>query len=273
MVGSEARRLKIGDARPRLHRPLHRVLQREVAVAGIILALGGCANDYPPDRVPPVPSAQAAPALYRPSLDANYTIGPSDHLLIQSFYYPNLKQPVTVRSDGRVSLLLVGDVMVAGKTPHQLAEELAKDYRQFLKDVDLTVMVTKSAGLAVYVTGSVERPQMIPLNGELTLLQSIAQAGGFLSTANKRQVLILRQMPDGRYHTLQANTELALNNTSGEIYLRRHDIVYVPKTEIAKVDQFVDQYINQIIPHSVNTVFNYTINSQTGGAAVINSGH
>jgi hypothetical protein len=93
-----------------------------------------------------------------------------------------------------------------------------------------------------------------------------------LPTGNKQQVLIIRQTGDGHYRTLQANAEQVLRNEAGEIYLRRHDIVYVPKTEIAKVDQFVDQYINQIIPRSVNAVFGYQgISGGGGGTSVINS--
>lgn len=236
-----------------------------------MLVLGGCANDYPPELVPPVSSESAAPEP-RPAPEASYTIAPSDSLLINSYYHPELKQPVTVQTDGRVSLLLVGVVTAAGKTPRQLAEELTRGYRKFLENADLTVTVSESAGLSVYVGGEVARPSAMPIKGELTLLQGITQAGGFLGGANRQQVLIVRQTAGGHYRTLQANAEQVLRNEAGDIQLKRHDVVYVPKSAIAKVDQFVDQYINQIIPHSVNTVlgFNYQIGGAGGGTTVIN---
>jgi len=70
-------------------------------------------------------------------------------------------------------------------------------------------------------------------------------------------VLIIRRTPDGRYRTLQQNVDAVLTNKSGELYLLPHDIVYVPKSHIARVDQFVDQFINSIIPHSITGIFGY----------------
>jgi hypothetical protein len=56
------------------------------------------------------------------------------------------------------------------------------------------------------------------------------------------------------------NVESVLNNKAGEVYLRPRDIVYVPKTWIAKTDQMVDQYVNQIVPRSLGVGFGYSLN-------------
>lgn len=226
-------------------------------IVSVAAVLSGCSNPYPPDLVPPAQSEDAAPELYRPALDSNYTIGPDDGLLVQSYYDAGLKQPVLVRPDGRVSLLLIGEVMAAGKTPTQLADELGHMYAKQLDRPDITVSVTSSASMVVYVGGDVTKPAQLPIKGQLTLLQSIDEAGGFLNSANKEQVLVLRKTPDGRYRTLQVNVENVLKNQSAELYLQRHDIIFVPKTQIARVDQFVDQYINSIIPHAITGVFGY----------------
>ena len=246
-------------------------MQRKILFAAT-LALGAC-TDYPPDLVPPVPSESAAPEFYRPTPTASYTIAAGDSLLITSYYHPELKQPVTIQPDGLVSLLLIGEVTAAGKTPRQLAGELTRAYSKFLNDAELTVTLSESPGLSVYVGGEVAKPAILPIKGELTLLQSITQAGGFLATANKEQVLIVRQTADNRYRALQVNPEKVLRNEAAEIYLRRHDVVYVPKSAIAQVDQFVDQYINQVIPRSVGTAFgfSYQLNSAGGGTTTINA--
>jgi hypothetical protein len=60
-----------------------------------------------------------------------------------------------------------------------------------------------------------------------------------------------------------------LNNKASDIYLKRHDIVYVPKTPIAKADEFVDQYINQIIPRAVLLNFGYTLLNPVGGTTAV----
>jgi protein involved in polysaccharide export with SLBB domain len=241
------------------------VLQRAVLL-GLTLIVAACANDYPPDLVPPIPSESAAPELYRSEPEASYAIAPGDSVSIASYYHPELKQSMTIQPDGRVSLLLVGEVTAAGKTPRQLGTELTRAYAKFLNDAEITVTLSESAGLLVYVGGEVAKPAMLPIKDELTLSQSIAEAGGFLPSANKEQVLIVRQTADGRHRTLQANAEQVLSNEAGEIYLRRHDVVYVPKSQIAKVDQFVDQYINQVIPRSVQTAFAFAYQLPSGQA-------
>jgi protein involved in polysaccharide export with SLBB domain len=235
-------------------------LIRLMAVAAVGLSTGAC-ESYPPDRVPLLASQSAgsepAGSQSPPTTAPKYKIGPGDELLINSFYHSELKQPATVQSDGRISLLLVGSAMAAGKTPEQMGRELTRGYSKFLENADVTVTLTGSAALAVYVGGDVAKPSVVPIKGELSVLQSITAAGGFLGTANREQVLILRQAQDGHFQTFQANPSLVLRNEAPEMYLRQHDIVYVPRTAIAQVDQFVDQYINQIIPRSINTTFGF----------------
>jgi hypothetical protein len=139
----------------------------------------------------------------------------------------------------------------AGKTPRQLGGQLTRAYSKYLNNAQVTVTLSEIAGLDVYVGGEVGKPSMLPIPGELTLSQSIAEAGGFLRGANTEQVLIIRRTGNGHYHTLQANVEKVLSNEAAEVYLRPHDIVYVPKTKIALADKFVEEYINEIVPHAV----------------------
>jgi polysaccharide biosynthesis/export protein len=233
--------------------------------------LGGCANAYPPELVPQVPSRGVAPEFYRPEPQTDYKVAVGDKLSISSYYHPDLKQTVTVQPDGQVPLLLIGSVVAAGKSPQRLSDELTKGYSKYVENAEITVAVAESASLAVYVGGQVKNPSLVPIRGELTLLQSITEAGGFLTTADESQVLIVRQMPDSRHWTLQANVEKVLRNESGEIYLRPHDIVYVPKSEIAKVDEFIDQHLSQVVPRWLIAVFglSYQLNSGIGGPTVV----
>src|SRR5438876_823983 len=83
------------------------------------------------------------------------------------------------------------------------------------------------------VGGEVKSPSIETMKGSLTLLQSILQAGGFLPSANKQQILVLRQARDGKFRAFQHDISKVLQNQEGEIYLRRRDIVYVPKSQIA----------------------------------------
>jgi polysaccharide biosynthesis/export protein len=220
------------------------------------LITAACA-DY--TEVPPVPSLSAAPEIYLPDQPKSYVIAPGDNAVINSYYHPELKQTVTIQPDGKVSLLLVGEVTAAGKTAPQLASELTRAYGKYLNDAKLTVTLTSTADQAIYVGGEVTKPTVLSIKGELTVTQAIAEAGGFVPTSNREQVLILRQTPDGHYRTMQANPDLILRNEADEIYLRRHDVVFVPKTQIAKIDVFVDQYFSQILPRWLGVGFGYSL--------------
>jgi polysaccharide export outer membrane protein len=245
-------------------------LLKWVLLLGVALTLGSCA-DYPTDAIPLVPSKASAPEFYRPAPAASTTITLGDKLNVSSYFHPDLKQSVTVQPDGRVSLLLVGTVTAVNKTPERFAKELVRAYAKYVENAEITVNVEESAARAVYVGGEVAKPTILPIRGELTLLQSITQAGGFLSTANKEQVLIVRQTADGGYRTLQANADQVLHNEADELYLRQHDVVFVPKTAIAKVDQFVDQYIGQVVPRWVVSTFGfgYTLNGLNAATPTI----
>jgi len=203
-------------------------------------------------------------SMFRPDLEDKYRIGPGDALLINSYLEPSLKQQVIVQPDGQISLLLLGDVMAAGKTTNELRQQLSTAYNKAIPRADIAVAVSEIANQTVYVGGEVKQPSMQPARGKISLLSAIIAAGGFTPGANREQVLVLRAGADGRIRAVQHNVIAMLNNQAEEIYLRRHDIVYVPKSQIAKVDQFVDQYINQLIPRPTQLLFGYQFINQTG---------
>jgi protein involved in polysaccharide export with SLBB domain len=236
-----------------------------------MLCLGGCASSsYPTTLVPVVPDRTAAPELYRPIVEPEYRISVGDALLVQSYYDPALKQEVRVRPDGRVSLLLIGEVDTEGKTVRELTASISKAYAKLLDHPDITAAVEDIAGLQVYVGGEVKAPSVQPLKGDLTLMQSIMQAGGFLASANQEQVIILRQDAEGRFHAMQQDVTKVLRNEAGEIYLKRHDIIFVPQTYIAAIDQYVEQHVNEVLPRALNLTFGYQfLSSQGNNGAVV----
>lgn len=224
----------------------------------IILAIltSGCTRTLLNTTAIPTPPAQAEqPALYAPHVEQEYHIQVGDQLAVRSYYEPQLNQEVFVRPDGRISLLLMGDVAVAGKTPAELAGVVKKAYSRVVDSPDVTVVLKESADFTVYIGGEVRTPSVQPLRGALTVLQGITMVGGFLPTADRHQVLLLRHLEGGEYQTYKIDANKILSNQSQDIYLLRHDMIFVPRTGIADADLFIDQYINQIIPKSV--LFNF----------------
>lgn len=224
---------------------------------GAAALLIGCSSDIPPELVPPIPDVTETPEFYSPFVEPEYRIQVGDVLAIQSYFDPSLNQEVVVRPDGRISLTLVDEIDVLGKTPTELDKELTAAYAAYLNAPDISVVVKEAAGRSVYVGGEVASPSLLPLQGQLTLLQGIVRVGWFRSTGNTKQVLLLRRQADGKFRVFQYNVDRVLRNESPDVYLRRYDIVYVPKTQIANLNQFVTQYFSNMVPDFVRFSFGY----------------
>jgi polysaccharide export outer membrane protein len=199
------------------------------------------------------------------------TLGPGDVIDIKHFYVPELDESQIVRPDGCLTLPLIGEVSVTGKTPVQLEKELARRYLAHLKEPHLTVLVRRVYNNRVWVTGEVKRPGPVQINGPLTLLEALTEVGGPIRpTADLRQVLVVRQR-DGRHYGCLVNVKETLQGMAGEqFYLQPRDVVYVPPTRITKANDWVDQYINKMVPQT-RTIFLYPIGPGNAGSVGVDT--
>jgi polysaccharide biosynthesis/export protein len=189
----------------------------------------------------------------------DYRIQPGDTLDIKFFYNPDLNESVLVLPDGRISLQLVRNVTAAGKTPEELTTELTEKYEPLLASTQITVFVRILNSQKIYVDGEVGHPGTVPLAGPMTVLQSIAAAGGLKETARTNELVIIRKGLDKRpmVLTLDARKIIDGTDTSQDIELTAADIVFVPKSPIGNVNQWVDLYIRRNIP--IGTGFGYSL--------------
>lgn len=178
-----------------------------------------------------------------------YLIQPGDNLDIRFFYNPELNELQQVRPDGRISLQLVGEQNVAGRTPHQVESLLRQQYERDLKQPEIAVIVRGFGGQKAYVDGEVGKPGMVDLTGGLSALQAVAEAGGAKTTGRLEQVILLRRV-DGHPVAVPLNLQNALEGTDmgQDIQLRPYDVVYVPRTGVADVNLFMEQYFRQNMP-------------------------
>ncbi|MEW5729226.1 MAG: polysaccharide biosynthesis/export family protein [Pseudomonadota bacterium] len=212
------------------------------AVAAVLAAaLAGCG--------PVVKNASPIPAQARPA-DMAYVIEPGDELDVRFFYNPELNEEVMVRPDGAISLPLVGQIPAAGRTVTDLENALRQSYSRELRQAAITVIVKGFAGQRVYVDGQVGEPQMVNILGNMTALQAIASAGGVTPDSKLEEVLVIRRTGAAKPQVIPLNLAKALDgtDTTQDMLLQPYDIVFVPQTGIAEVNQWVDQYIRQNIP-------------------------
>jgi protein involved in polysaccharide export with SLBB domain len=190
----------------------------------------------------------AAPPAPAPST-AGYKIQTGDSLDIKFFYNPELNEVVQVRPDGYISLQLVDEVKVAGLEPRELTRHLIDLYSRELKKPVLTVIVRSFEGQRVYVGGEVNTQGLITMPAGLTALQAVMQSGGFRTSAQPSETIVIRRGPDGGPIPIRVDLSAILegDGNGSDFRLRPDDIVYVPKSPIAKANQFVRQYIEELI--------------------------
>lgn len=179
-----------------------------------------------------------------------YLIQPGDHLTIKFRVTPDLDDEVIVRPDGQIALQMIGDVVAAQRTPEELRNILTEAYAAELRDPQLTVIVRGFAGNQVFVGGEVQKSGSVALAGRMTVLQAIIQSGGFRDTADRHHVVVRRC--GGEVQELDLHGELHGTACGRDIALQPSDVVYVPKSRIAKVNQFVDQYVKRILPFDLS---------------------
>ncbi len=202
-----------------------------------------------------VVSCKLVPSLQTMKLPAQsleppmVTLGPGDVIDVKFLYWPELNESQTVRPDGNISLQLVDDVQVTGLTPEKLDEHLTKIYEGKIKDPVITVIVRSLVNRRVYVAGAVNSPGLVPIQGSMTALEAVMSAGGFNeSSADYSSVVVIQHAGDKRYAALVDLKSALENPESYQYYLGPNDIVYVPRTRIVKVNEWVRQHINQVVP-------------------------
>jgi len=222
----------------------------------VLIFLIACAPAAKNQALIPNPGPQ--PTLY--ASEQEYRLQPGDTLDIKFFYNPELNEQVTVRPDGRISLQLVREIRVAGLTPEELTNLLIKKYSTELVKPEITVIVRSFAGNKVYIDGEVNRVGMVNLSGPTSVMQSITQAGGLKETARVNEIIVIRYLSEGKYTIIPINMEKVIDGTdfSQNILLKPFDIVHVPRSTIANINVWIDQYIrkNVPIPFSVYYGFN-----------------
>jgi polysaccharide biosynthesis/export protein len=190
---------------------------RGVAMVAVLL-LGGCAH-------------QAVAVKTGDDLNQPFRIGREDVLDIAVWRDADLSRVIPVRPDGFISMPLAGEMKAEGKTAVELAALIKQKLTPYVQDPKVTVMVKEVNSTRFFVTGEVNHPGTFPLRGKVSVLQAIAQAGGFSTFANSDGIVVIRsegketKIPV-RYSDLISGHED--NGRRGDVSLLPGDTVVVP---------------------------------------------
>lgn len=225
-------------------------------LSGLLCA--GCAHVDAPAR----PQSVAAPIQSQRSVPSEYRINTGDELDLRFFYTPDLNNTVTVRPDGKINLPLVGEVRAAGLTTAQLSQNLKALYADQVIRADVAVNVHGFPNMRVFIGGEVGKPGAQPLSGQVSLLQALMVAEGMKETADTSRVIVVRRDENNQPQVFSVNVNRAFSgdDASQDILLQPYDVVLVPRTGIANVNLWVDQYIRKNLPINFNYTFNVNRN-------------
>ena len=128
---------------------------------------------------------------------SSYEIGVSDVLTISVYGEDELGLTVPVRPDGRISLPLIDEVIVAGRTPEQADAEITERLAKVIREPEVTVIVSEVNSLQIYVLGQVQAQGALTLRRPTRLIEAIALAGGLTEYA-KGDITLVRTDGLGR---------------------------------------------------------------------------
>lgn len=212
----------------------------------LVLGVSGCKTSPAPSATPVGVVAGTAAGT-----DSSYRLQVGDSITVHYFSFPDLDETTTIGPDGHVSLRLISDFPIAGMTLAEASKETSDRYEKVLRHPGISIEIKTYALQQVYVAGEVNSPGVIRSTVPLTAAGAIAQAGGVkLATARSHGALLLRRKPDGTivYYKLRFHGDLP--GGEGDPILRTNDLVYVPRTAIASVADFVQGNIARIVPFS-----------------------
>lgn len=200
-------------------------------LSGLLSSLG--LGGVPAQKAGAGKAGTAEEKTARPSAnpaEPDYRVGPGDIVEISVWKEPEVSSPsVVIRPDGKISLSLVGDLFVSGKTPMEIQAMLAEKLDPYIKSPNVTVTVKTIRSKKVYVLGEVARPGSFEITQPTTVLQILTEAGGLLPFAKQKAIYVLRN-EGGKQQKLAFNYKDVVKGKRIEqnVQLQPGDTVVVP---------------------------------------------
>jgi polysaccharide export outer membrane protein len=156
-----------------------------------------------------------------------YVIGIGDSINIRVYEQEGLSVSGRIRRDGRIALPLVGEVMIAGKHPSEVAHDLEVALKPFIVTPRVTVNVEQVQPILVSTLGEINHVGALTLDPPAGLVQAISQAGGPTEFASKSHIFVLRQFPS--FQRIRFTYDAIVNNEAGAATfpLRTGDVIVI----------------------------------------------
>ena len=127
-----------------------------------------------------------------PSVPGDYIIRPGDEIALTIWGTVDANLQLTVDRAGRISVPRVGAINVAGLRNADLADTISRRTAQTFKNFQLTATLGQVRAIRVFVSGYVQRPGTVTVNGLSSVLHAIMRAGGPSAAGSFRDIHLRR---------------------------------------------------------------------------------
>jgi polysaccharide export outer membrane protein len=187
-------------------------------------------------------------------MEPEYILYPGDEIEIATPTAAELTKTQRIGPDGRITLPLVGQIMAADRTIAEVERDASDALASQLRRPVVAITLRTAGPIRVWVAGEVRTPGVIEMTGDLDAYQAVIQAGDFLPTAKQGEVALIRRGPGG----VRMMRAVDLRPRRGEVIaLRRGDIIFVPRSTLGEVANFISLFRN-----ALPVGFSYAIGGQ-----------
>ena len=210
----------------------------------VVLGWTACSKSHSTPNIPQIAPAALPADTLRPML-----LHPGDDIEIKFTWLPELNQRQMIRADGNIALPYAGVLPAAGLTPSQLQSTLQAEYAKHLRKPELYIILHTFRPQSIFVGGEVQTPGRLAWEPGMNLVGALLAAGGPERTHSRvKEIYVIRQVGSDRYIAVVDLSGLGKGELPPDLKIYPDDIIFVSRSRISRLNQWVDQYINKMIP-------------------------
>jgi protein involved in polysaccharide export with SLBB domain len=168
---------------------------------------------------------------------------------------------VDVALDGQLVLPEIGAISTRDKTLTQLRTAIAAEAKErYTNPLQVSVTLEPSERRSIFLAGEVNKPGKYAWSAGMSSMKALALAGGTTSEGNLRGIVLIHYERNGSVTVYRVNDKAVVVHQSAftDVSLSPQDMIYIPKTTIAKADLFVQQYIEKLVPFTRSINYSYS---------------
>jgi len=157
-------------------------------------------------------------------------LGVGDKLSLTVFYGPKqITASYTLDSSGKIAVQFIGTVDAVGKTIDQMKAEIHDRLADgYLNEPIIALRLDEINSLTLSVSGMVLKTGSIKYTPNMTIVDVIAQSGGFTPMARRNMVKVVRTV-DGTKETYKIPVERISEGERPNFPMLPNDEVFVPE--------------------------------------------